>query len=87
MEILAVTLIVFTILVVSYILFSRDAKEKKREEFEKNVLLRDFYKQAMEHVETLPLAGTGSDENSDFAFKQAVKKIRLSDDIRVQIYD
>lgn len=87
MEILVVTLAVCMILSLSYVFFSKDAKRKKAVEYEKNLLLRDFYKQEIKHMEILQLEGIGNDENSDFEFKQAVKRINLPNDIRVQIYD
>lgn len=87
METLVVTLAVCTILGISYAFFSKDVKKKKAVKCEKNLLLRNFYKQEIKRVGTLQLEGTGSDGNSDFEFKQAVKKIKLPNDIRVQIYD
>ena len=87
MEILVVTLAVCMILILSYVLFSKDAKRKKAVEYEKNLLLRDFYKQEINHMEILQLEGIGNDGGSDFEFKQAVKRINLPNDIRVQIYD
>lgn len=87
MEILSVASVVCTILGISYAFFNKDTKRKKRVECEKKLLLRNFYKQEIKSIETLQLAGTGSDGNSDFEFKQAVKKINLPNDIRIQIYD
>lgn len=87
MEILGVTLVVCTILGISYVFFNNDIKRKKTVECEKNLLLRNFYKQEIKSIGTLQLVGTGSDGNSDFEFKQAVKKINLPNDIRIQIYD
>lgn len=87
MEILGVTLVVCTILGISYVFFNNDIKRKKTVECEKNLLLRNFYKQEIRNIGTLQLVGTGSDGNSDFEFKQAVKKIKLPNDIRIQIYD
>ena len=87
MEILVVTLVVCTILGISYAFFSKDVKRKKAVEYEKNLLLRNFYKQEIKYMGELQLAGIGSDGNSDFEFKQAIKKISLPNDIRVQIYD
>lgn len=87
MEILVVTLVVCMILGIAYAFFNKDAKGKKKVECEKNLLLRNFYKQEIKSIETLQLAGTGSDGNSDFEFNQAVKKINLPNNIRVQIYD
>lgn len=87
MEILVVTLVVCAVLGISYAFFSKDVKRKKAVECEKNLLLRNFYKQEIKRMGTLQLEGIGSDGNSDFEFKQAVKKINLPNDIRVQIYD
>ena len=38
-------------------------------------------------IATLRLEGIGNDGNSDFEFGQAVRKINLPNDTRVQIYD
>lgn len=87
MEILGVTLVVCTILGISYIFLNKYTKRKKTVECEKSLLLRNFYKKEIKNISTLQLAGTGSDGNSDFEFKQAVKKINLPNDIRIQIYE
>lgn len=87
MEILVVTLAVCMILGISYAFFNKDAKRRKMLECEKRALLRNCYIQEIKNIGPLELAGMGSDGNSDFEFKQAVKKINLPNDIRVQIYD
>jgi septation ring formation regulator EzrA len=87
MEILVVTLAVSAILVISYIIFGREVNKQKEVEDRKNVLLHDFYQQEVKNIGKLRLEGTGNDGNSDFEFIQAVKKINLSDNTRVQIYD
>ncbi len=85
MEILTVTLFVCMILAISYVLFGKEINRKKKEECEKNLLLRNFYQLEMEGMGKLQLEGTGSDGNSDFEFRLAVKRIHLPNDIRVQI--
>lgn len=87
MEILVVTLAVCAILGISYVFFSKDVKKRKVVECEKNLSLRNFYKQEIMRIETLRLEGIGNDGNSDFEFGQAVRKINLPNDTRVQIYD
>jgi septation ring formation regulator EzrA len=87
MEILIVTLLVGIILFFSYVFFNRKAKRQKKEIDMKNTLIRDFYKQEINCMEELKLVGTGNDGNSDFEFKQAVKKINMSNNIRIQLYD
>lgn len=87
MVVLVVTLVICTILGISYVFFSKAAKKRKVVECERNALLHNFYKQEMMHIGTLRLEGIGNDGNSDFEFGQAVRKINLSNDTRVQIYD
>lgn len=87
MENLIVTSIVCIILGTSYTFFNKDAKKRKIADYNKKVILRTFYKNEIENMKTLPLEGVGNDGNNDFAFIQAVKKINLTNDIRIQIYD
>lgn len=87
MEILVITLLVCMILGISYAFFGIDIKRKKKAECEKKLLIRNFYQQEIECMGKLQLEGIGSDGNSDFEFNQAVKKINLPNNIRVQIYD
>ena len=77
MEILVVTLAECAILGVLYVFFNERAKKSKETEDEKRLLLHNFYKQEMAHIETLQLAGTGSDGNGYFEFGQAVKKNKV----------
>lgn len=87
MEILIVTLFVCMVLIISYVSFDQKIKKQKREIDKKNVVIQNFYKQEINRIGKLRLEGTGNDGNSDFEFKQAVKKINLPNDIRVQLYD
>lgn len=45
------------------------------------------YRTYIDGFDKLEVVGIGTDGNSDFEFRQAVKKISLPDDIRIQIYD
>lgn len=83
----SITLLVCMILIISYFLFGKEQQRKKKDEFEKYQLICDFYKQEIRNIKKLQLEGTGSDGNSDFEFIQAVKKINLPNNVRVQIYD
>ena len=87
MEILTVTLLVSMILFFSYVFFDRKAKIQKKEIAMKNILIGNFYKQDINCMGEIKLAGTGNDGNSDYEFKQAVKKINMSNNTRVQLYD
>lgn len=55
---------------------------------------RKIDKRFYEHLESnvnnikeLPLAGVTDDDNNDFEFSEAVKRIVLSDDVRVKVYE
>ena len=41
----------------------------------------------MERISDLPLAGIGNDKNSDYEVGQVVKKIKMTADTRVKLYD
>ncbi len=82
-----VTLFVCVVLVLSYVIFDKKAKKQKKEIDKRKILICDFYKQEISRIKKLELAGTENDGNSDFEFKQAVKKINMSNDTRVQLYD
>lgn len=60
-------------------------------QYEKNKMEKDRRALKPEHysceVDSLALAGTGDDGNSDYEFSQAVAKIKVSEDTRVRIYD
>lgn len=60
-------------------------------QYEKNKVVKNNknikYGTYINSFEKLELMGINDDGNSDFAFIQAVKKIDLSDDIRIKIYD
>ena len=87
MEILIVTLFVCMVLIISYVSFDQKIKKQKIEIDKKNLVIHNFYKQEINRIGKLRLEGTGNDGNSDFEFQQAVKKINLPNDIRVQLYD
>lgn len=87
MNIIIVTLFVCAILGISYIWFGKEQKRKKKDEYRKSMLVRAFYQQEMGCMQKIQLEGIGNDVNSDFEFIQAVQKINLPSDVRVQIYD
>lgn len=87
MNIIIVTLLVFVILGGSYIWFGKEQKRKKKDEHKNNMLVRAFYQQEIGCMRKMQLEGIGNDGNSDFEFIQAVRKINLPSDVRVQIYD
>ena len=61
----------------------------KQYEKESNTEINNIIKYGtyIEGFAKLELAGTGNDGNSDFEFKQAVKKIDVPDDVRIKVYD
>ena len=75
------------VFIISYVSLDQKIKKQKREIDKKNVVIQNFYKQEINRIGKLRLEGTGNDGNSDFEFQQAVKKINLPNDIRVQLYD
>lgn len=87
MTVLIITLFVCTTLMISYYFFSKEISMKKELQYNKRIKLNNYYILQLNNINNLPLLGIGIDENSDFKFKEAVKKIKLPDDTKVRIYD
>lgn len=56
----------------------------------KNILIRNSYKQEINRIKKLELAGLGNEmgnnEISEFEFKQAVKEIKMPNDTKIQLF-
>ena len=87
METMLVTLLVCLTLITAYWLFGKQQEWKKEGENEKKKMRSNFFRQEIDSINNIQLLGISNDGNSDFNFKQAVKKINLSDDIRIKIND
>ena len=87
MDVLIVSLMVIIILISSYVFFGKKIDEQKRLKLDQLKQLRTFYQLEMQRINHLTLEGIETDGNSDFEFKQAVKKINLPENIRIQLYD
>lgn len=85
-----VTLFVCTVLVLSYIILDKKAKKQKEEINLKNILVKNFYKQEINRIKKLELAGLGNEmgnnEISEFEFTQAVKEIKMPNDTKIQLF-
>lgn len=82
-----VTALVCMILTIFYVFFDKRVKKRKMNMDRKNQLVREYYRQDMERIKNLTLMGIDNDGNSDYEFKQAIKKIILPDDIGIKKYD
>ena len=86
-----VTLFVCAVLVLSYVILDKKIKRQREKVNMKNILVRNFYKQEINRIKKLELAGLGNEmgnnEISEFEFKQAVKEIKMPNDTKVQLYD
>ena len=87
MEVIIVTLAVCMILGVSYIVMSKEQKEKKKKALERKALLYSFFEQEIDSIKNLELVGVGNDANSDNEFIYAVRKINLPSEVRIKIYE
>lgn len=87
MEVVVVSLFTCIMLGISYVLFGKSVKVKKQKEAEERMRICCSFQQEIDNMEKLELVGIGSDENSDFKFIEAVRKIDLPEDVRVQLYD
>lgn len=87
MEVIIVTLVVCMILGVSYIVMSKEQKEKRQKAQERKVLLYNFFEQEIDSIKNLELVGVGNDANSDNEFVNAVRKINLPSEVRIKIYE
>lgn len=78
---------VCSVLLVAYFVFSR---QRERENIEINKRFDEYISCLQNNVKSiskLSLAGIDEDANSDFQFSEAVKRIILSDDIRVKLHE
>lgn len=87
MEIVSVIVLVSIILIISYVFFDQKEGKKKKKREARNAIIGNFYKKEMERISDLPLAGIGNDKNSDYEVDQVVKKIKMTADTRVKLYD
>lgn len=82
-----VTLMVAMILCISFVIF-RKQEEKKLAKI--NAMYRAVTFSFDEEIginKKIPLMGVEDDKNTDCCFANAVKKIDLSEDIRIKIYE
>lgn len=87
MIVIIVTLVVCFILFVSYLYFNKQAQDIKQIRVKSDLLRNSFYQKELESIKKLKLVNVGDDGNSDFEFKQAVEKIKMPHELRIQIYD
>lgn len=87
MDVLIVSLVVIIILSCSYVFFGKEIDKQKRLKSVQLKQFRDFYQIEMQRINHLKLEGVETDGNSDFEFKQAVNKIKLPQNVRIQLYD
>ncbi len=87
MTTLVVTVIVGLIMIIAYLFFSKEQKIIRQNELEKRNTVLNFFQKEINCMGNLEILGIGCDGNSDVEFIQAVKKITLPDNIRIQIYD
>lgn len=87
METVIITGVVCLALAISYVFFGKEQKIKKYKRSEKARTISVFFEQEINRIGNLEVVGTGSDGNSDVEIVQAIRKIVLPDELRVQIYD
>lgn len=87
METAIITLLVCLVLAISYVVFDKKQEIKEHEINEKYRAIYESFEKEIDKIEKLEIVGTGNDGNSDVEFIQAVKKISMPNNLRVQIYD
>lgn len=79
-----VTLTVCSIITIANIYFYEKEKTNKEKKKKKQLQIENFYNNEIKNIK-ISLAGIGIDENSDFEFKKAIEKAKLSNDTRIKI--
>lgn len=82
-----VTIIVIIALVIFYIVFNHCQKNKTAQEAQKSIYFKEYLQSNVSNIEELSLCGVGDDGNSDYEFSAAIKKINLSDNVMVKLYE